>query len=694
MRWIGLAIGAALLGSCSSPKEEPYPVSVECAELSEASGLRAPAYDQRGALLGYSEERGAIVERSMQGEQVLLALRDSVLDVAWDGQRHVLAVQTGDGIRIVEFEKTRTLRERCYCTARGGRFLPTDHAARWAWLTSDGQLVVQHAGESISAAPGRMLVRDGAKLFYATSDTTLVVLDGGGDRLPDIVVWEAVAVHTGRKRFSGVVPAKLDRVAANAHVAAAIVRAGESYAIEWYRPTAQGDVVFEAQTLLPQRLLEPKGMLLSGDTAVAIFGSGVAVATEGSVLAVSTSTGALRLRGVQSAVQQDGRILISDGSRAIVLAFGTNPWWWVERSVPILYRIALALIGIVVFVGIVSRIGRYRRLVGALLEKGSRGALIVVDRHGRVRRINSVARLWLEIERGTPLGRPLAQYLRQQWVSLGEIIEQSLSLRSGIVREVAITSDGTEQRFIVTAEPLYGLFTRFEGLLLSLWDVTPQYQQWQLLNWAQLAHDLQTSVTTIRLDAEQLASVVMPNGRQLQQRILRQATTLLQRFRDLLALGRGEQAMLEECAVAELFAEVASDLEAVVPAQISLVIRPTPLVVRLDRRRILRALHNAVTNAIRAIGSQDGIVELSATLAAESIILAVRDTGVGMDEETCRKMQQPLFTTHRAGHGLGSVIMQQMVRAHGGWIEVRSRLGEGTTVMFHLPRSLYVRHQR
>lgn len=107
MRWIGLAIGAALLGSCSSPKEEPYPVSVECAELSEASGLRAPAYDQRGALLGYSEERGAIVERSMQGEQVLLALRDSVLDVAWDGQRHVLAVQTGDG-------SNRRVRENTY----------------------------------------------------------------------------------------------------------------------------------------------------------------------------------------------------------------------------------------------------------------------------------------------------------------------------------------------------------------------------------------------------------------------------------------------------------------------------------------------------------------------------------------------------------------------------------------------------
>jgi len=669
-------------------------LDVEYAELPEASGLRAPAYDQSGALLGYSEARHAIVQRSKQGEQVVLEIRDSVHDVTWDGEHHILALNVGDAIRILQFENNRMLRVLYQCATRRGRFLPTDHAARWAWLSSDGQLVVQHAGDTISALAGRVLVRDGAKLFYAMSDSTLTVLDDGGDRLPDIVVWEAIVVHSGRKRFSGVIPTKLDRAAATARLAAAIVHAGGSYAIEWYRPTVQGEVVSDAQTLLPQMLLEPKGMLLCGDTAIAIFRNGVAVATQRSVLAVSLRTVASRLRRVQSSVQQDGRILLSDGSSAVVLTFRSNPWWWVERSVPILYRIALVLIAIVVLVGILSRIGRYRRLVGALLEKGSRGALIVVDRRGRVRRLNSVARLWLGIERGTPLGRLLPQYLRNRWSPLGEIVSQSLSLRASMVREVAITSDGTEQRFIVAAEPLYGMFARFEGLLISLWDVTPQYQQWQLLNWAQLAHDLQTSVTTLRLDAEQLASAVSPNGRELQQRILRQASTLLQRFRDLVALGRGDQAMLEECAVAELFAEIASDLEAVVPAQISLVIRPTPLVVRLDRRRILRALHNAVTNAIRAIGSREGIVELSATLAAESIVLTVRDTGVGMDEETCRKMQQPLFTTHRAGHGLGSVIMQQMVRAHGGWIEVRSCPGEGTTVMFHLPRSLYVRHQR
>lgn len=694
MRWIAIAIGAAVWVSCSSPEEERYRLHVECTALPEGSGLRAPAYDQSGALLGFSVERHAIVRRSLQGEQIVLPLSDSVLDAVWDGEHHVLAVKVSDSTRILQFEEKRGLQEKFRCATPGGRFLPTDQSARWVWLSSDGQIVVQHAGDSIAAVLGRTLVRDDSRLFYADSDTTLVVLAGGGERLPDIVVWEGISAQSGRKRFSGVLPARLDRVAATAHRAVVLVHAGESYAVEWYRPTMQGDVVFDAQILLPQMLLEPKALLLTGDTAVVLFRNGVAAASREGILAVSSAAVPFKLRGVQFAVKQDARILISDGSRSIVLAFRANPWWWVERSVPVLYRIGLALLGILVFVGIASRIGRYRRLVGALLEKGSRGALIVVDRRGRMQRLNSVARTWLGIERGTPLGRPLAQYLRHRWLPLGEIVGQSLSLRTGIVREVAMASDGTEQRLIVTTEPLYGLFARFEGLLVSLWDVTPQYQQWQLLNWAQLAHDLQTSVTTIRLDAEQLANAVTPSGRQLQQRILRQASTLLQRFRDLLALGRGENAMLEECAIAELFAEVVSDLETVVPAQISLVIRPTTLVVRLDRRRILRALHNAVTNAIRAINPREGIVELSATLGGESIVLAVRDTGVGMDEETRRRMQQPLFTTHRAGHGLGSMIMQQMVRAHGGWIEVRSCLGQGTTIMFHLPRSLYVRHQR
>ena len=660
-------------------------------ELANASGLLAVAFDRDGMIQGYSQERHAIVRRFEDREEIIAAVEDSVLDVVWDGERHILAVRTGDSVTILCISKGTCDRYRT--AARGGAFIPVDHHARWAWLSSDGELYVQPYATQEPLLIGRELVRSGAKKYFALADTTLSVLDGSGSRT-DVVVWEGIALKSQGKRFSGFLLANLNQSAATATIAATVIRVGEGYAVAWYNPTELGDITYKVQTMLPPVLWEPLSTILIGDTALVFFRNGIAVVTQRGVLAVSSNQAASRIVHVRSLVRQGDHIIISDGRNARLLVLQDNPWWWIEKSVPTLFRLGILTLAAAVVLFIVSRIGRYRRLVGALLEKGTRGALIVVDRKGRLRRLNSVARCWLGIDQGTPLGRPLAVYVHTDWAPLVEIVTEALHSSSGVVREIALMHDGVVKRYLVTIEPLYGMFARYEGALLSIWDVTSQYEQWQLLNWAQLAHDLQTTVATIRLDAEQLSGAILPQGSALQQRILRQASALLGRIRDLLALGRGEKPVLEECALEELFREVASDLEPVIPAQISLVIRPTSLVAKLDRRRIARALHNAITNAIRAIGSSNGIIELSAMFEAESIVLSVRDTGVGMDEETFRAMQQPFFTTHHGGHGLGSIIMQRMVREHGGWIEIHSRLGEGTTVLFHLPRSLYVRHQR
>ena len=66
--------------------------------------------------------------------------------------------------------------------------------------------------------------------------------------------------------------------------------------------------------------------------------------------------------------------------------------------------------------------------------------------------------------------------------------------------------------------------------------------------------------------------------------------------------------------------------------------------------------------------------------------LRVRDTGVGMDEATCRLVFEPFFTT-KAGRfrGLGLTQVYDMVRAGQGWVQVTSAPGDGTCVDVHLP---------
>ncbi len=117
-----------------------------------------------------------------------------------------------------------------------------------------------------------------------------------------------------------------------------------------------------------------------------------------------------------------------------------------------------------------------------------------------------------------------------------------------------------------------------------------------------------------------------------------------------------------------------------------------------DDGQLTQVLTNLVVNGIHATPA-GGSVTLSAKLVDQTppayvggeeqawMAIAVRDTGTGLDEAARARIFEPFYTTKEvgAGTGLGLSVSWGLVREHGGWIDVQSTPGEGSTFTVYLP---------
>ena len=104
-----------------------------------------------------------------------------------------------------------------------------------------------------------------------------------------------------------------------------------------------------------------------------------------------------------------------------------------------------------------------------------------------------------------------------------------------------------------------------------------------------------------------------------------------------------------------------------------------------DRDQIKQAFFNLVKNAMEAM-QPSGSLRILARCDDDFVYLQFVDDGSGISEEDLSKVFQAYYTTKEEGHGLGMMIVERIMREHGGHINIESRKEAGTAITLQFPQ--------
>lgn len=206
---------------------------------------------------------------------------------------------------------------------------------------------------------------------------------------------------------------------------------------------------------------------------------------------------------------------------------------------------------------------------------------------------------------------------------------------------------------------------------------------------ADVAHELRTPLAVIRAQAEAITDGVYPGDAEHLAPVLDATRTLERLVDDLRNLSLADagalEPNLEQVDAAELLGDtVAAHKAAAAEAGLTLLVEGQPVRLRADPQKLRSVLDNLVTNAIRHTPA-GGLVRLGAREEQGLSVIEVADTGGGIPAELLPRLFDR-FTKGPGsnGSGLGLAISREVVRAHGGDIEVESEPGR-TVFRVRLP---------
>jgi two-component system NtrC family sensor kinase len=243
---------------------------------------------------------------------------------------------------------------------------------------------------------------------------------------------------------------------------------------------------------------------------------------------------------------------------------------------------------------------------------------------------------------------------------------------------------------------LLGAFNRMAGELESRQDQLVQSRKIAAIGTftAGIAHELNNPINNIYLTAETLLEdyedLSPPEGKELVLDVLNQAERAGEIVRNLLDFSRKEMpsyASLKIKDVIDRTIKLVKNQIMLAGIRVVMDIPPEIPSIRGSSRNLEQIFLNLFINAVQAM-TGGGTIEVRAQRHGTGHVrVDVRDTGKGIESDHLQHIFEPFFTTKGVGRGtgLGLAVTYALVKRHGGYIEVTSEVGVGTTFSVYLP---------
>lgn len=199
---------------------------------------------------------------------------------------------------------------------------------------------------------------------------------------------------------------------------------------------------------------------------------------------------------------------------------------------------------------------------------------------------------------------------------------------------------------------------------------------------AMIAHDLRNPLQDIRL-AQHLLGKRCPHEGKLLDQIDRNIEYADGVVDSLLIYSQDRPLNHQETNINQLLRECLREFALLEYVKVEEKLRELPSTY-VDQNQMRRVFKNLILNAIQAM-ERGGTLTLETKLVENSIVVSVQDTGQGISEIKQDLIWKPFHTSKPRGMGLGLSIAKRIVELHGGTIDVKSKLGEGSTFTVYMP---------